>query len=230
MLVVLLHSSLSVFGRICSKAASVCLLSQSSGVFQSPHWHWLGSRRTRTYPTLCLKKPVASGRAAPWLSRVLCHTVQVSPSDITESSVWESTHASLTSLFFAPIPHLALLLRPTCRSLLRCTLSCIFYSCFMFLAEGQEQVGTLALPIINKKYQHPSGCRVYLLATPQSQYWSRSTETVKVFLRHILTFTRVTFITPVQAHASFSRNPAISNLGHRRWSSVAFSIPWIGWI
>lgn len=45
-------------------------------------------------------------------------------------------------------------------------LSCFFYSCFMFLAEGQEQLGTLALPIRNKKYHRPSGCRVCLLGAP----------------------------------------------------------------
>lgn len=64
----------------------------------------------------------------------------------------KSIHGSWTRLFFTSIPYLVSFLWPNSQPLLRCTLSCIFYSCFMFLAEGQEQVGTFGLSYHKSHY------------------------------------------------------------------------------
>ena len=137
-------------------------------MFQSINGHWHGARWTQIHPLLLLKKPVLSGRAASGLSQILCHLLQVSPNNITLLSLVFQMHPWFFCLLIFLLPFLVpcsssqliLPLQSPVSPLL--PLPCILFSGFMFLGEGQEQVGPLALHSTNMKYRYPCVCSMWV--------------------------------------------------------------------
>ena len=137
-------------------------------MFQSINGHWHSARRTQTHPLLLLKKPVLSGRAASGLSQILCHLLQVSPNNIILLSLMFQMHPCLFCLLIFLLQfliscsssQLLLPLQSPVSPLL--PLPCILFSGFMFLGEGQEQVGPLALHSTNTKYHYPCVCSMWV--------------------------------------------------------------------
>lgn len=147
-------------------------------MLQSLNGHWRGSRRTQKHPALHLKKPVLSGRTAFGLSQVLCCIFQVSNIVITLLSlvlIWWLIFLQTFLIFWSS----GQLFLP-----LQLSVSPPSISGFMFLAEGQEQVGTLALHSTNVTYHDACVCSVCYM--PQLQDWNETNHRNMLFMFYFI--------------------------------------------